>query len=366
MAWVRPTLATLRTQVVGRIVSEMTAAGYRVEASIPRSLVRILGATFAAGLHVMYGTIEWVARQILPDLADTDYLERHASVYGITRQAAAPWRGLLSFTGTTGTIIPAGTIATREDGAVYVMTDDYEIDNPVIGDATYYNAEADVAGADGNLDDGTVLTLGVTIVGVDSDVTTDSTITSGTDEETDAELRERVLQRIQSTPQGGSSDDYERWARECSGVFRARTVPLARGAGTVDLYFLHDEGTGYGIPTAPQIATVQAYIDDLRPVTADVDAKAPTTTTVAYTIGALEPNTSATQAAIEAELDAMFLRKALASDAAGDPETIYVSDHWQAASSAAGVTGVDIDSPTADMTPTAGQVFIRGAITWPV
>lgn len=362
MPWTRPTLAALRTQVRNRIVTEMAAAGYRVESAIPRSLVRILADTFAGSLHVLYGALEWAARQILPDLADTDYLERHGAVYGVTRQEAGAWTGTLTFTGVNTTVVPEGTIATRADGAVYMTT----AAGTISGGTVTVAAEAEVAGADGNVDDATELTLGVSIVGVYSTVTVAATTTAGTDEETDAELRERILQRIQETPQGGSADDYERWAREVDGVFRARAVPLARGAGTVDVYFLHDEGTGYGIPTSPQITEVQAYLDDKRPVTADVDAKAPTTSTVAFTIGALEPDTADTRAAIEAELDALFLRKALAVDAAGDPETIYVSDFWQAAASAEGVTGVDIDSPVADLTPTVGQVYIRGTITWPV
>jgi uncharacterized phage protein gp47/JayE len=251
---------------------------------------------------------------------------------------------------------------TRADGAVYTTT----ANGTISGGAVTVAAESELAGADYNLEVNQDLTLGQAIAGVDSDVETASTTTTGTDEETDNELRDRLLQRIQDTPQGGSADDYERWAREISGVFRSLCVPLPRGAGSVDVYFLHDEGTGYGIPTAPQIAEVQAYIDELRPVTAsDVQVKAPSTTTVAYTFTALAPNDATTQGAIEDEIDAMFLAKALRSLAAGTPEPIYISDHWQAIAAAAGVVSFEITAPAADLTPTAGQVYIRGAMTYP-
>lgn len=362
MAFTRPTLSTLRTQMRDRITSEMASAGYTVDAAIPRTLLRIMADTFAGALHILYGAVSWLSRQILPDLADTEYLVRHAAVYGITRQAAVAWEGTITFTGVNTTVVPSGTTVTRADGAVYVTT----ANGTISGGAVTVAAESEVAGADYNLEVGQDLTLGQAIAGVDSDVETASTTTSGTDEETDNELRDRLLQRIQDTPQGGSADDYERWAREISGVFRSLCVPLPRGAGSVDVYFLHDEGTGYGIPTAPQIAEVQAYIDDLRPVTAsDVQVKAPSTTTVAYTFTALDPNDATTQGAIEDEIDAMFRAKALRSLAAGTPEPVYISDHWQAIAAAAGVVSFEITAPAADLTPADGEVYIRGAMTYP-
>ena len=361
MAFTRPTLATLRTQMRDRITSEMASAGFKVDATIPRTLLRILADTFAGALHVLYGAVSSIARQILPDIADTDYLERHAAIYAITRQPAEPWAGDIIFTGVNTTAIPEGTTVTSATGAVYTTTAAGVI---AMGVATIA-AEAEVAGAAGNLADGAALTLGEAISGIDSDVEVDSTTTTGTDIETDNELRERVLQRIQDTPQGGSADDYERWAREVSGVNRSLAVPLARGAGTVDVYFLHDLGTGYGIPTSPQITEVQTYIDERRPVTADVDVLAPSTTTQAYTFAALSPNDAATQAAIEDELDAMYRTKALRSLADGTPEPVYVSDHWQAIAAAAGVVSFDLTTPSATLTPTAGQVYIRGAMTYP-
>lgn len=279
-----------------------------------------------------------------------------ARLYGLERKAATVATGSVTFTGVNTTIIPSGTLVVRSDGAVYETTASGTI---ALGEATV-TAEAQEAGAGGNMDLATVLTLGNTIVGVDAEVTVDSGFDDGTDIETQAALLERLLQRIRQVPQGGSASDYDRWAREIEGVFRTLVVPEARGAGTVDVYFLHEEGTGIGIPTSGQISDVQTYLDEVRPVTADVEAKAPSTTTQAYTFAALEPDTSGTRAAVTAELDALYARKALTG------ETVYVSDHWQAAIGASGVTAVDITTPSTDLVPTTGQVFTRGTITWPV
>lgn len=361
MAFARPSLATLRTQMRDRVTSEMANAGFKVDATIPRTLLRILADTFAGALHILYGAVASLSRQILPDIADTDYLERHAAIYAITRQPAVPWAGDIIFTGVNTTAIPEGTTVTSATGAVYTTTAAGVI---AMGTATVA-AVAEVAGADGNLTNGAALTLGEAISGIDSEVEADVTTVTGTDTETDNELRDRVLARIQDTPQGGSADDYERWAREVSGVFRSLAVPLARGAGTVDVYFLHDLGTGYGIPTSPQVTEVQTYIDALRPVTADVDVLAPSTTTQAYVFASLSPDDADTKTAIEAELDAMYRTKALRSLADGTPEPVYVSDHWQAIAATPGVVSFDLTTPSATLTPTAGQVYIRGAMTYP-
>ncbi len=358
MAFARPSLETLRTQVRNRLTSALAAAGQNADAAIPRSLLRVFAEVVAGGMHILYGALEWVSRQILPDTADDEFLVRHASLYAIERQPAGKWAGVLTFTGTNTTLIPTGTTITRADGAVYVTT----ADGTISGGAVDIAAEAEIAGASGGLEDGQELTLGSPIVGIDPEVTVDTTTTTATDEETIAELRERVLQRIRETPQGGSADDYERWAREVTGVTRARAVPLARGAGTVDVYFMVDDG-GDGIPSGGEVTTVQEYIDARRPVTADVDVLAPTTTAVNVALASLEPDNVDTRAAAEAALDELFAAKALASNADGTPATIYVSDFWQAITSATGITAVDVTTPSADMTPAEGEVFVLGSLT---
>ena len=88
-----------------------------------------------------------------------------------------------------------------------------------------------------------------------------------------------------------------------------------------------------------------------------MQVKAPSTTAVNYTFTALSPSSADDKDAIEAELEAMFALKALTGDA------IEVSDHWQAAFQD-GRTGA-ISSPSSTLTPSEGQVFILGSITWP-
>jgi uncharacterized phage protein gp47/JayE len=135
--------------------------------------------------------------------------------------------------------------------------------------------------------------------------------------------------------------------------------PLGRGAGTVDVYFLHQGGSGIGIPTSGQIADVQASLDENRPVVADALALAPTTVAVDFTI-AISPDNAGNRTAVETELDALFLLRA------GSGGTINVSDYWAALTPliGAGLDSLDITSPVAGITPAVGEVAVRGTITW--
>lgn len=356
MAWTRPTIKSLLESSRASITSSLILAGYRVDATIARTPLRILSDVFSGGLHLLYGLLAYVARQLVPgpDMA-LDYLVAHARLYGLERKPAAVANGVFRITGTNTTVIPSGSLVVRADGALFNTTAEGTI---TTGEA-FVEAVAQTAGAGGNLQLGSTLQLGVTIVGADPTVTAYSGWSNGTDTESATSLLERLLQRIRQTPQGGARKDYDRWARSLAGIYRTQVVPNARGAGTVDVFFLHEEGTGIGIPTEGQIEDAQEFIDEVRPVTADVLMRAPTATGVAYTFALLEPDTSETRAAIQAELDALYARKALTS------QTVHVSDHWQAAIGAAGVTAVEITTPSAPLVPDQGQVFTRGVITWP-
>ncbi|GAB7214759.1 hypothetical protein OS42_13700 [Dickeya oryzae] len=86
----------------------------------------------------------------------------------------------------------------------------------------------------------------------------------GTERETDAEMLARLLDVIRRPPAGGNKYDYRRWAMSVDGVSAAYVYPLRRGLGTVDVVIT----SANGLPSADVINKVQAYIDDVRPVTA--------------------------------------------------------------------------------------------------
>ncbi|WP_437890881.1 baseplate J/gp47 family protein [Phytobacter sp. V91] len=124
-------------------------------------------------------------------------------------------------------------------------------------------ASFSTAGVAGNTTAVASGTFTSTPVGFDSTVII-SAMSGGTDQESDAELLARLLDVIRRAPAGGNKYDYRRWAMSVDGVTAAYVYPLRRGLGTVDVVIT----SANGLPSAEIIAATQAYIDDVRPVTA--------------------------------------------------------------------------------------------------
>lgn len=90
------------------------------------------------------------------------------------------------------------------------------------------------------------------------------TVQGGTDEESDVALLERLLDVIRRPPAGGNKYDYKNWALSVDGVDAAYVYPLRRGLGTVDIAITSSND----VPSDETVQRCQAYIDEVRPVTA--------------------------------------------------------------------------------------------------
>tara|TARA_R110002050_G_scaffold269917_1_gene412409 strand:- start:33360 stop:34412 length:1053 start_codon:yes stop_codon:yes gene_type:complete len=349
MAFKRPTLTELNERVVNDIETRVPAS----EPRLRRSLFNVLARVFSGVVHGLYGYLDYLSKQILPDTADDEYLVRHASIWGLIRKPAAPAIGNVTFTGNNGTVIPAGTLLQRSDSVEFATASEVII----AGGTALATVTAEVAGADGNTDAAIVLNLVSVIAGADSQATIDgSGLTSGSYQEDDTSLRQRVLSRIQQPPHGGALFDYQAWALEVSGVTRAWVSPLELGAGTVTVRFVRDDDVSI-IPDLTEIEAVQDYIDNLRPVTADVTVVAPIAVELNLTIQ-LTPASSLVQAAVQAELKDLLRRESQPSG------TILLSHLREAISIAAGETDHNLVSPSADVTHSTGEMATMGTITW--
>lgn len=360
MPWFKPTMRSLREQVRDFISARLDGA----DASIPKTPLRVMADNQAAMAALNLDFLAWVARQMLPDTAETEWLDRHGAIWGQPRQAATFAGGSATFTGTAGTIVPQGTQVSGV-GVLFETTEDITLG----GGATEAGLIALNAGTAGNLAAGQALSLSAAISGVDSRALVVS-LTGGVDAEGDDSLRERVIARIQKPPMGGDADDYVAWAREVPGVSRAWCSPNEMGPGTVTVRFMMDElrADNDGFPEAGDLATVKAYIDERRPVAVrDFFVPAPVAQPVSFTITDLVPDTSATRAAIEASVAAMIRDRAAPAYARNgigqDAQTIFAVWINEAVLNAPGVehfTGTDTDHVMAD----AGKIAVPGTITF--
>lgn len=349
MPFQRPTL----TELIERTFSDITSRLNLTSALLRRSVVGVLSRALAGASHMLHGHLDYIAKESLPDTAE-DNLPRWASIWGVSRRAAEFATGTVDFTGTlNGTVIPAGTVLRRSDSVDYETDADATITAGVASAAV----TAVVAGAAGNADASTSLTLVNPIAGVNSTCAVAvGGITNGSDVEDDESLRARLLLRIQQPPHGGAAYDYEGWALEVPGVTRAWVYPQQLGIGTVTVIFVRDNDASI-IPDAAEVTAVQDYIDERRPVTADVTVVAPTPVELDFTIS-VTPNTAAIKAAIEDELRDFLSREA---EPGG---TLNLSRINEAISQAAGEFSHVMTVPAADVVSATGEIQVFGAITW--
>jgi uncharacterized phage protein gp47/JayE len=318
-----------------------------------RSLVYVLARSVAGVAHMLHGHLEFLGKQVFPDRSEGEFLARQAALFGVARKAASFAAGPVTFTGTNGAVIPAGAGLLRSDGAEY----ETDAEATIAAGTASVEVTARAAGAEGNCVAAGELSFESPIAGVTSTATVGAGgIVGGSDEESDDDLRTRLLERMQSPPHGGSAADYIAWTKAVAGVTRAWCYPLELGAGTVVVRFVRDDDTTI-IPDAGEIATVQAYIDERRPVTAAVTVLAPVAVPLNYTIS-VTPDTSEIRDAVQAELHDLLLRVA---EPGGD---ILRSQLEVAIGTAAGVANFALTAPAADVPHATGQMAVHGVITW--
>ena len=256
----RPTLSELLTRTRSDMAGKVTNSLALLRGSVEWGLA----SAMAGAVSLTYGAIDQLYRNILADRASTTWLERIASRYSLTRNVAHHGGGPVEFTWTAGgQPIPDATVLTDAAGNEYVtvgVTADPGGLYPNTANATVL---ASYTGAASNLVAGTALTITTPIAGITSEGEVDTTFTGGIDVETDDDLRDRTLDRIQNTPQGGAEADYDAWAKAVSGVEEVWIVQAAATLPFLDVIY-----TGSALA-----ATVPTAIDAEKPIQAVPSAR---------------------------------------------------------------------------------------------
>ena len=76
MPWSTPSLRDTRALVRDGIRAILPTA----DASVPNSILRVLSDAMGALAHLTLQYIDWLAKQLLPDTAETIWLDRHADI----------------------------------------------------------------------------------------------------------------------------------------------------------------------------------------------------------------------------------------------------------------------------------------------
>lgn len=347
MGFTPPDYATVKADILRDVQNQLPEAATGADSDFG-----VRAAALAASVEGLYAHQAWIARQIFPDTADTEYLEKHADEHGLTRKRATLAQGTATFSGTPGAAIPLGTEAKTVAGLVFVTSE-----AGVIGaDGTaLVPVCAGTAGTAHNLAAGTGLALTSAPSGVHGAAALATATTGGTSAETDAELLARVLDVLRNPPAGGNKADWRRWAMNVDGVSAAYVFPLRRGLGTVDVCIT----SAGGLPSAEILETTRAALDQARPagasdflVLAPVLAPVPVSAQVRLSGLTLEQ----AREAIATALAAYF-----ATLEPGDP--VYLSRIEMAISGVLGVVDRVVSTPAANVDMDAIQWARLGAVT---
>ncbi|KVF22952.1 baseplate J/gp47 family protein [Burkholderia cepacia] len=369
MPFSRPTLSDLKAQVAADVQANLQG----VSALLRNSVLRVITVVQAGLAYLHYGYLDWIAKQAVPWTATDEYIVGWGALKNVYQKGATPASGTATFQGSAGNAVAAGTTVVRGDGRTYIVQATASVGS---GGAVTVSVLDSQSGAAGNCDAGTVLSLGTAIPGIQSSGVAAADFTGGADVEDGDAFRARVIAAFQASPQGGDQNDYILWATAIPGVSRAWCLPNGFGAGTVIVYFMMDEAEAAhaGFPqgtngvaanetrtavkaTGDQLIVANA-IYQLQPVTALVYACAPIANPVNFTISGLSTASSATQAAVNAAIADVFLRK-------GAPGgTVDISDINSGIDAVPGTSGFVITAPIGNIVSGTGYLPTVGTVTF--
>ncbi len=188
MSFSRPTLPDLIDRAAADIETRLPG----VDARLRRSNLGELSRVHAGVAHGFYGYLDWLARQLMPDTAEAEHLDRWSTIWGVIRKPAAAATGNVTFTGTSGTLIPAGTQLQRSDAELFAT----DADGTISSGTVVVAVTAVTAGQGGNTAQSTKLTLLSPIAGVNSSAAVAAGgLVGGADIEIDEDLRDRLIAR---------------------------------------------------------------------------------------------------------------------------------------------------------------------------
>lgn len=105
MSWFRPTLSSL----ISRNQADMDAKLVDSSPLLRRSNLNVIARIIAGMAHGLYGAIAYLAKQVIYDTAEGDFLKRWASIWLPNPVIPAAYAvGPVLVTGTNNTLIEAG------------------------------------------------------------------------------------------------------------------------------------------------------------------------------------------------------------------------------------------------------------------
>lgn len=358
-------------ELLADALNRLRASGSKITNLNPGGVFRTLAELSIQGVADLYDLLAEVVRQGFAAHATGAWLDLKCLDVGISRRPATKTEGLVVFgreQAGSPVVVPAGSIvktglSPQGEELRYFVSQDTVI--PAEEKEHLVPVRAEFPGSRYNVGPGYITTLVTYIQGVDYVRNDEGWITSeGADEEDDESLRQRYFLRWQELAQGGTKQAYISWAMQVPGVVDVSVNDaFPRGPGTVDVIIVGPDG----LPTQALIDAVAAYIEQRRPLCANVVVKGPVLVPADVAVSLTVNQSYGEPAAVEAEatsrVRALFGLEAVPGVARlRIGETLYRSRLVALLAAIPHVLSVDVTSPPEDVVVRPDEIVALGQL----
>src|SRR5215471_3638482 len=105
MPWTTPSLKKVRELTRDAITAQLYGAVF-----IGNNVLRVMADVMAGLAHHVLRYIDWLALQLLPDTAETEWLDRHGEIWLVNADGSLGCKGATQASGTVGFIGTPGVI----------------------------------------------------------------------------------------------------------------------------------------------------------------------------------------------------------------------------------------------------------------
>src|SRR5262252_6723343 len=181
MPWTTPTLSQTRQMVRNDVTMALQGA-----TAYGNKVLRVMSDAMAGLAALVLKYIDWLALQLMPDTAETEWLDRHGQIWLVNADGSKGRKqptlafGTVTVTGTEGAVVPAYSVLVSDNNLSYeTLQLTYVGTGP-----TNVPVRALDGGPDGNLDPGDNIAFDSAPPGVD-DAAVVVNVTGGAPEEND-------------------------------------------------------------------------------------------------------------------------------------------------------------------------------------
>lgn len=186
------------------------------------------------------------------------YLEQRCAERGIYKKQATYAVVPVKVIGKAGTVLKKGSVCSTIDNRLYTTLEELTLDKNGVGTVTVI---ADKPGSIYNLKANDLNYLPINYSGIIS-ITNENDYKDAYNEETDQELYNRYVLKVQTPATSGNKYHYEQWALEVTGVGSAKCIP---GAGIVRVIIANSNKRA---ASKELIKETYDHIDEVRPLLA--------------------------------------------------------------------------------------------------